>query len=344
MGGPHDETFEIFLLGDKETGKTAFQSVFFRGVDFREVYVATIGMDYAAKCVRLSNRIRMSKLQCWDMAGQERFRSIVPSRIERANAVILTFDLSDKQSLQSLESNFLGLLQENCKSDTLERIVLMGTKSDLIKNPNNRLVKTKALVKVPVKPQEITKFKQTIATELKDLGITEDKIDYIETSAKHRTIDRKSGKNLEETEKLSGDNFFKDLANKLIIAESQKIQKLEPDIGSEQENSQRDGLAEYVRFISALLVVGCVAILGMGTGIGMCVGHEFPHHVRRHDPMFNNSLKSLKPAGAGAVLGVTYTAIAIGVVCLLAAIVIGCNKKTAASLEQGFGIGNKLSN
>ena len=45
---------------------------------------------------------KVIKLQIWDTAGHERFRSITYSYYRGANAIIIVFDLSDKKSFISI--------------------------------------------------------------------------------------------------------------------------------------------------------------------------------------------------------------------------------------------------
>lgn len=42
------------------------------------------------------------KLQLWDTAGQEKYRSLVPNYIRDAHCVVFVYDVNDQKSLNSL--------------------------------------------------------------------------------------------------------------------------------------------------------------------------------------------------------------------------------------------------
>lgn len=47
------------------------------------------------------------KLQIWDTGGQERFRTITQSYYRSANGIILCYDITCRQSFESLQVNCL---------------------------------------------------------------------------------------------------------------------------------------------------------------------------------------------------------------------------------------------
>ena len=52
----------------------------------------TIGVEFAAKSIKISNKIL--KLQIWDTAGQENFRSITRSYYRSAIGAFLVYDIT----------------------------------------------------------------------------------------------------------------------------------------------------------------------------------------------------------------------------------------------------------
>lgn len=74
--------------------------------------MTTIGVDFRFKTVKANNK--NVKLQIWDTAGQERFRTITNtyykstlSDNEGANAVILVYDITSKESFESIQNFWL---------------------------------------------------------------------------------------------------------------------------------------------------------------------------------------------------------------------------------------------
>merc|ERR1712170_275577 len=68
------------------------------------------------------------KLQIWDTAGQESFRSITRSYFRGAIGALLAFDLTCRESFTNI-ANWIEEIQE-CASSNLV-IVLIGNKCDL---------------------------------------------------------------------------------------------------------------------------------------------------------------------------------------------------------------------
>ena len=66
--------------------------------DFSDVFLATIGVDFRFKSFMLNGE--SVKLQIWDTAGQEKFRTITSSYYRGAHALMIVFDITDMQSYQ----------------------------------------------------------------------------------------------------------------------------------------------------------------------------------------------------------------------------------------------------
>ena len=49
------------------------------------------------------------KMQIWDTAGQERFKTITASYYKGAHGIILTYDITDKQSFKDIENWLQGI-------------------------------------------------------------------------------------------------------------------------------------------------------------------------------------------------------------------------------------------
>jgi Ras-related protein Rab-2A len=89
----------------------------------------TIGVEFGSKTMDIRNKV--VKLQIWDTAGQESFRSITRSYFRGAIGAILTFDITNRESFTQLNS----FIEEtsSCASQNLV-LILVGNKSDLDAN------------------------------------------------------------------------------------------------------------------------------------------------------------------------------------------------------------------
>ena len=65
--------FKYIIVGDSNVGKTSLISSLIYN-SFKNEYSTTIGVDFSTKMIEVDNMI--VKLQLWDTAGQESFRSI----------------------------------------------------------------------------------------------------------------------------------------------------------------------------------------------------------------------------------------------------------------------------
>lgn len=104
----------------------------------------TIGVEFQTKNIKLydsesENYVTVSA-QIWDTSGSERYRSIVLGHYRAAVGAVLVFDITDKESWQSL-SHWLKELRQNCDKDCI--IALMANKVDIVKErPELREVST----------------------------------------------------------------------------------------------------------------------------------------------------------------------------------------------------------
>ena len=125
------ENYKIVIIGDQHVGKTSILSKYkYEAVE--EDYAPTVGIDFLTKNVFLEDKT--IRLIMWDTAGQERFKSLIPSYLKNANSIILTFDITSKNSFNSL-TKWLEDIKNHVPEGVF--IVLCGNKIDL---NNNRQV------------------------------------------------------------------------------------------------------------------------------------------------------------------------------------------------------------
>jgi small GTP-binding protein len=93
--GDADLIAKVLVLGDSAVGKTNLLLRFCDG-DYKPNYLATMGIDFKSKLVSL-DKISM-RLQLWDTAGQDRFRTITQSYYKGAAGVVLVYSVTDRKS------------------------------------------------------------------------------------------------------------------------------------------------------------------------------------------------------------------------------------------------------
>jgi hypothetical protein len=85
--------YKVVFLGDQGTGKTSIIKAFVYSA-FDANYQATIGIDFLSKTMSLEDRT--VRLQIWDSAGQERFRSLIPSYIRDSSVAVVVYDITSE--------------------------------------------------------------------------------------------------------------------------------------------------------------------------------------------------------------------------------------------------------
>jgi len=119
--------FKIGLVGESGVGKSC---LLVRWVDddfFIEDDKYTIGVDYKFKSVNIKDKT--CKLQIYDTAGQERFRTVTASFYRGAHGILLVYDITDKESFGIRVEEWLKEIKNYTADNT--PIVLVGNKADL---------------------------------------------------------------------------------------------------------------------------------------------------------------------------------------------------------------------
>ena len=121
--------YKILLLGDSSVGKTCFLMRYADNT-FQEIHMSTIGLDYKLKNVQLDGG-KIVKVQIWDTAGQDRFRSITKNYYKGAHGIILIYDVTSRKTFENVK-NWVEQIKEEV-SDKVN-IILVGNKIDDEKN------------------------------------------------------------------------------------------------------------------------------------------------------------------------------------------------------------------
>lgn len=120
-----DAVFKLLIIGDSGIGKSCFLLQFTEG-RFKDDHTVTIGVEYGSKTLALNDK--KVKLQIWDTAGQEDYRSITRSFYRNAHGIILMYDLTRSESFDHLP-DWLKEARQNAGPDV--SIFLVGNVVDL---------------------------------------------------------------------------------------------------------------------------------------------------------------------------------------------------------------------
>lgn len=185
---------KVILVGASNAGKTCIANRIANDV-FCDDSNSTIGcVQFNVDIKHEDNKI---KFTLWDTAGQEKYRSLIPSYTRDTKIVLLVFDLSHSDPLQQIEEWYKYLIQ---KLDCDPYIILIGNKSDL---------------GVSMDKKKLSDFCNHLINDIDSNSKITHKIEYMEVSAKTKDsisslldligkhlfdIDQENFKNQKETE------------------------------------------------------------------------------------------------------------------------------------------------
>lgn len=132
---------KVVLLGDTNVGKSSISTRFCKN-KFTGQYVVTIGGAYLQQKLIINNGATI-KFHIWDTGGQERFRSMANLYYQDAAAAILTYDVTNEKSFESL-SYWIEELSSKINQDKIV-LCLAGNKCD--SESNEKKVKTQVAKK-----------------------------------------------------------------------------------------------------------------------------------------------------------------------------------------------------
>lgn len=122
---PYQYLFKYIIIGDTGVGKSCLL-LQFTDKRFRTDHDLTIGVEFGARLVNIDGT--HIKLQIWDTAGQESFRSITRSYYRGAAGALLVYDITRRETFNHL-SRWLQEVRQNGNPNMT--IMLIGNKCDL---------------------------------------------------------------------------------------------------------------------------------------------------------------------------------------------------------------------
>ena len=122
------ESFKVVLVGESGVGKTSIISQFIDQT-FQEDQQSTTGGAFSTKSV-VCDGGKILKFEIWDTAGQERYRSLTTMFYKDANAAVMVYDVTRKESFEELKNYWAGQIKESSPENII--LVIAANKSDLI--------------------------------------------------------------------------------------------------------------------------------------------------------------------------------------------------------------------
>ena len=121
------ESFKVVLVGESGVGKTSIITQFIDQT-FQEDQQSTTGGTFSTKSVVCDNG-KTLKFEIWDTAGQERYRSLTKMFYKDANAAVLVYDITRKDSFEELQNYWAEQIKESSPSNII--LAVAANKSDL---------------------------------------------------------------------------------------------------------------------------------------------------------------------------------------------------------------------
>ena len=96
-----DFLFKLIIVGDSAVGKSCLMQRVTTN-EFLEDHEVTVGVEFGTLIVKLESQV--FKLQIWDTAGQESFKSITKIFNRGAHCVCLCYDITRMDTFLNLET------------------------------------------------------------------------------------------------------------------------------------------------------------------------------------------------------------------------------------------------
>ena len=120
---------KVVILGDSGVGKTSILNRYLFD-KFDNSSMPTLGGSFKSKLLNVGEGD--IKLNLWDTAGQEKFKSLTRMYYQDAEAAIIVYDTTFRESFDSAKNWVQDLKQNSTSPDVI--IAIVGNKCDLSSN------------------------------------------------------------------------------------------------------------------------------------------------------------------------------------------------------------------
>ena len=116
---------KYIIIGNSSVGKSCITMRYIHD-SFNEDFKTTIGVEFGSKNVTIKGKIY--KIQIWDTAGEETFRSITRAYYKNSVCACIVYDITNRNSFLDVKSWL-----DDCKKQSPKTVilVLIGNKIDL---------------------------------------------------------------------------------------------------------------------------------------------------------------------------------------------------------------------
>ena len=125
MANNYNFLLKYIIIGDPSVGKSNLLMKFAHN-KFTEEYQATIGVEFGAKNIEINKKIY--RIQIWDTAGQENFRSITRAYYKNSVCAMVVYDITSRKSFENIVHWIEDVHNQSPKTIS---IILIGNKIDL---------------------------------------------------------------------------------------------------------------------------------------------------------------------------------------------------------------------
>ncbi|OHS93354.1 Ras-related protein Rab-5A [Tritrichomonas foetus] len=126
--GQNVKDAKVVMLGSTTVGKSSLVTRLTKDF-FSSESVSTIGAAFLSKTLTIGKE--QIKLQIWDTSGSERYRAMAPMYYQNADAAVIVYDITSKDSFNDI-NEWLSELLEKGPPNII--IALVGNKLDLSLN------------------------------------------------------------------------------------------------------------------------------------------------------------------------------------------------------------------
>ena len=128
----YDDKCQILIIGNSVVGKTSILTKYTTKT-YNENYIATVGLDFFTKDEKIDDKTIRVKI--WDTAGQERYKAITKCFFQRAQGIIIVFDVTNKKSFDDIKIWIDSIRSQSKLTEDLENmpIIIIGNKIDIPK-------------------------------------------------------------------------------------------------------------------------------------------------------------------------------------------------------------------